>query len=103
MRIRVDLAEALLRAGEFVDARKTLSGIDSKALSRLSQHPLTADMLRVTALLALQEGSAASAIDSLSRSRSILSELLGERHWRTRRVTRELEDARRHLKATVST
>jgi tetratricopeptide (TPR) repeat protein len=103
VRVRVELAETLMRAGHLDDASRELSQIAPDVLLQMPRHPVRADALRVRGLLALNEGKAGSAVDLLSQSRLILEAILGDGHWRTRRVAEELENARRQAPLSSST
>ncbi|MGH8029217.1 MAG: tetratricopeptide repeat protein, partial [Arenimonas sp.] len=91
LRIRVDLADALRGAGDFLEASATLSAINPRAIADLRPHQQAlADLRRVQGLLWLESKDSERARSALQELLEILNHRLGTQHWRTERARDEL-------------
>jgi serine/threonine protein kinase/DNA-binding winged helix-turn-helix (wHTH) protein len=90
--IRLSLAESLIAAERYLEARTVLAGISSASLADLPElHPIVAQMSRVGGLLAQHEGDLPEARRSLSRCLRIYQGLYPSQHWRVVRALSELQ------------
>ncbi len=91
-RTRMELADLLTQSGQKSEARETLGASPAVTFDDLPpNHPLRAELLRVSGLLDRDEGNMLAARDALTAAVRIFTAKYGVEHWRSKRAVAELK------------